>query len=127
MRLKEGAKIFIIADLSDLIADYFLQIVCRYTVGCLQMICILFAGYLLISSHATVSNSYLGFLSHFHSISVLKKTRDKWMDGRMERWTDRWMDGETDGQRDRPMDGQTLIQRCVGASKSVTSSGLREV
>ena len=40
------------------------------TVCLLQIVCRLLAGYFLISSHGTVSNPYLGILSHFHSISA---------------------------------------------------------
>ena len=64
MRLKDGTKIencrgrFASFDSRLFVADFW------------QVICRLLAGYWLISSHATVSNSYLCFLSQFHPISA---------------------------------------------------------
>ena len=50
-------------DKQELIAGSLLQNVCR-----------LFAGYMLFSSHRTVSNPYLGIFSYFQST-------DAWMGG----------------------------------------------
>ena len=51
-------------ELPDLIAG------CRLFAGILQIYCRLFTGCLLFSSHEKISNPYLGFFSHFHSISA---------------------------------------------------------
>ena len=91
MRLKEGTKI----KLQGVIFQIWLQVVCcRLFANILKVVCRRFRGYLLFSSHGTVSYSYLGFLSHFHSISALRKVWPmQWpMEWPPNGWTSRWTD-----------------------------------
>ena len=64
---------------------------CTLFAGILQVICRLFAGSLLFSTHKTVSNPYYGLLSHVYYTSALKKKHDT--NGGREGGTEGRMDG----------------------------------
>ena len=95
MHLKDGAKTELQRDLTDLIADCVLQIVCRHVAGYFQVIC----------SQGSISRLF----QYFYAVSTQfpqfeKRATDGWTDGPTDRWTDRRTDRQTDRRTDRQMD-----------------------